>query len=665
MSDDYKKSKKGKSKLDLVDLQVSTNIAEELSEEKLASIVDGCMSGYMQDESSCSERNGQLEQAMKIAKQIKTDKTTPWPGASNVLYPLIANASISFAARTYPEIIRNGKVVECAVLGADPTGEKENRAHRISQHMSAQLLVEDPEWEGDTDRLLSVLAVIGTVFKKTYFDEYWKRNRSIMCAPDEIIVNNSIKSLETAERITHLMYMCPNDVIARMRLGIYCDLEDALTADYVSDSDDDMNTVIEQHCYLDLDDDGYKEPYIVTIHKGLQKVLRIYHRWDAQDVFLNDKGKVWRIDPTHYFTDFHFMNSPDGKYYSVGFGQLLLPINESINTTINQLLDAGTCSNMQSGLLGRGFKTKSGSLFLTPGEFKKVDVLGDDLAKNIFPMPVREPSSVLFQLLGVLIQTGKELASVSEILQGQENAQNSSPTTVLALIEQGMKVFSAIQKRVYRALKKEFGKLYRLNRLHLEDQIEYKQILRSLIISKEDYTDMDMDVIPVSDPSMSSDAQRMARAQAMMQIMPQVAPAGSQAILRNWLESLQTPEAQIQVILPPPDPNAPPSPEQIKVQMEAQQSQMGMAIEQIKADLEGHRLELQKMQTEINASDVAQRNKESEARIAKMYRDSVLEEQKVMLSAELDKLKLSVTATKEIEKAAQQMIKDQERNVGE
>lgn len=642
---------KRKSKMDLVDLQLQTNIAEKLDDETLGEILEECMEGYDQDKSSCSDRNSQLEQAMQIAKQIKQEKSTPWPGASNVLYPLIANASISFAARTYPEIIRNGKVVECAVLGKDPDGMKADRAQRISQHMSAQLLVEDPEWEGDTDRLLSVLAVMGTVFKKTFFDEYWKRNRSIMCDPDEIIVSNDIKSLETAERISHRMYMCPNDVIARCRLGIFCDVEDDLMEDY-GDSEccDDNDILIEQHCYLDLDEDGYKEPYIVTIHKGLNKVLRIYHRWDPQDVYMNDKQQVWRIDPTHYFTDFHFMNSPDGKYYSVGFGQLLLPINESINTTINQLLDAGTCSNMQSGLLGKGFKTKSGSLWLTPGEFKKVDVLGDDLAKNIFPMPVREPSNVLFQLLGILIQTGKELASVSEVLQGQEHAQNSSPTTVLALIEQGMKVFSAIQKRVYRALKKEFGKLYRLNRLHLNDQIDYKQVLNSLIISKDDYTDRDMDVIPVSDPSMSSDAQRMARAQAMMQIMPQVGPAGQQAILRNWLESLQTPESQIALILPPPDPHAPPSPEQVKAMMEQQQMQQGMAESQIKADIEGHKLELQKLQTQINQMSIEQQNRESQARIDHMLRADMLAEQTLMATTQNAQLELSIKAQGEIDK---------------
>lgn len=638
---------------DIVDIYSAKSIVDLLDEEELEEISEDVVAGFDEDKSSMSEMQEFLEEAMEIAKQVKKEKSTPWEGASNVLYPLITTASMSFAARTYPEIIRNGKVVECAVLGSDPTGEKEDRAHRISQHMSAQLLVEDPEWESDTDRLLSCLAVVGTIFKKTFYDDYFQRNRSIMCTPDSIFVNKDIKSLETCERISHIIYMSVNDVIARIRLGIFADVEEDLEK-YCDDesSDEDQDILIEQHCFLDLDDDGYKEPYIVTVHKGLEKVLRIVPRFDPENVFKNSAGKIWRIDPVHYFTDFHFLRSPDGSYHGMGFGQLLLPINDTINTTINQLLDAGKASNMQSGLLGKGFKSKSGSLYLTPGEFKKVDVSGDDIRKNVFPMPVKEPSSVLFQLLGVMIQTGKELSSVSEVLQGQAPPQNSPATTVLALIEQGMKVFSSIQKRIYGSLKKEFGKLYRLNRLYLGDQIEYKQVLRSLIISKDDYSDQDMDVIPVSDPSMSSDAQRMARARAMMEMLPMVGPAGGQAILKNWLEALQTPEAQIAVILPPPDPNAPPSPEQIKMQLQTQEMQAKIADMQMEKELKAHELDIRIKQMEINQSDVKQRNAESMARIQKMYADSVLDQQKLTVQSETDALKLSIDRVNKVDDIA-------------
>lgn len=644
---------------DIIDIYSAPSIVELLDDEFLQEIASDVIAKFNEDKESMAEMREFLSEAMEIAKQVRKEKTYPFEGASNVLYPLIATASMSFAARTYPEIIRNGKVVECVALGSDPTGEKEERAHRISQHMSAQLLVEDPEWESDTDRLLSCLSVVGTVFKKTYYDEYFQRNRSIMCTPDTIFVNKNIKSLETADRISHLIYMCANDVIARIRLGIFTDVSEELEGDENDPPEnEDTDMLIEQHTFLDLDEDGYKEPYIVTVHKGLGKVLRIVPRFDLENVFTNAKGKIWRIDPVHYFTDFHFLRSPDGSYYGIGFGQLLLPINDTINTTINQLLDAGKASNMQSGLLGKGFKSKSGSMYLAPGEFKKVDVSGDDIRKNIFPMPVREPSAVLFQLLGVMIQTGKELSSVSEILQGQAPPQNSPATTVLALIEQGMKVFSSIQKRLHSSLKKEFGKLYRLNKLYLGDQIEYKQVLNSLIISKEDYSDKDLSVIPVSDPSMSSDAQRLARARALMEILPMVGSAGGQVILKNWLEALQTPQAQIEAILPPPDPNAAPSPEQIKMMMEQQKLQMEMASKQLETDLKAHELELKQLQTKINEADVMQRNAESQARIQKMYADAVLAQQQLAVDNENDKLKMSIEATNKIEAEAKKQAKD-------
>lgn len=637
-------------KIDILALTSSTNICDLLDDDKLNEIASKVLEDYHTDYESCAEYRGTIDDAMQIAKQMAEEKTTPWPGASNVLYPLIANASISFAARTYPEIIRNGKVVECAVLGADPTGEKEDRAHRISQHMSAQLLVEDPEWESDTDRLLSCLAVVGTVFKKTYWDEYEKRNRSIMCTPDDIVVHSEIKSLETARRITHKLCMCSNDIISRIRLGIFTDISDDLS-DVDDDSDDDNDTVLEQHCYFDLDDDGYAEPYVVTVHEQLNKVLRIYRRWDPENIFVNAKDEIWRIDPVHYFTDFHFMRSPDGKYYGIGFGQLLLPINDTINSCINQLIDSGTLYNMKTGYVSREFKVKSGSQFATPGELKKTDCSADVLQKGIFMLPVGEPSTVLFQLLGVMIDTGKELASVSDIMQGQQPAQNVPATTVLALIEQGMKVFSSIQKRMYNSLKKEFGKLFRLNRLHLEDTQEYKQVMSSMIINKDDYTDQDMSVVPVSDPSMSSDAQRLARARALMEILPQVPAAGGQVILRQWLEALQTPDAMISKILPPPDPNAPPSPEQIKMQMEQQKQQLEIAEVQAKMNLQAHELDLKQQQTQINASQIAAMNQESQARIQKMFLDSVLAKEKLGADTKQNNIELAIRSVETAQKA--------------
>ncbi len=651
-----------KQKLDIVAIVSSNNIAELLDEDKLNLIGSDCVEQFEDDFASCDEYFKTIKDAMKIAKQLAGEKTTPWPGASNVMYPLIATACMSFAARTYPEIVRNGRVVQTAVLGSDPTGEKEQRAKRITDHMNAQLLVEDSEWESDMDRLLPCLAVLGTVYKKTFWDEYYRKNRSIMCQPDEVIVNNNIRSLETAKQITHILYMTRNDILARIRCGMYCDIEEVLADNenvkpQKSIFDGGTHTpendqVLECHCLLDLDDDGYDEPYIVTVHRATQKVLRIYRRFDPENVFANDAGKIYRIDPCSYFTPFFFFRSPDGTWHGSGFGQLLLPINATINATINQLIDSGTLTNLKTGFISRDFKVKSGSNFSTPGELKKVDISSEALQKGIMMLPVGEPSSVLFQLLGVMIDAGRELASVSEVLQGQALPQNAPATTTLALIEQGQVAFKAIQKRIYASLKSEFGKLYRLNRLYLDDYVEYKDVLQTLIISREDYTDQDLSVIPVADPTMSSDAQRLARAQAMLQILPMVPPAGGQIILRQWLEALSTPDALIEAILPPPDPNAPPSPEQMQVMMEQQKAQAAVAELQMNMHLKAQELDLKSKQTDLNAAQVKAQIDEANARIQKMFMDAMLEKEKLQAQYQVDSMDHSIKAIEAAAKVA-------------
>ncbi len=660
-----------KKKLDILDLHSAVNIVELLEEDQLTQLGELVVHEYDLDKESCKEWEDTNQEAMDIAQQVVDIKDTPWENAANIKFPLMTTAAIQYAARTYPEIIRNSKVVNVQVLGTDPDGSKEQRAKRISEHMSAQLLVEDPEWEAGTDKLLHSLAIVGLVFKKTYWNELEKRNCSDMIAPADLVVNKDIKSIETARRITHKICMYKNDIVSAVRFGIYDDkiLEDLMgkdnlnqrnpnkTPELSSEYKDEVHDVLEQHRYLDLDRDGYEEPYVVTVHKDSRKVLRIYRCFDLKDIKENDKGQIWKIDRIQYFTDFHFIPNPDGSFHSIGLGQLLLPINEAINTLCNQLLDAGTLSNQQNGFLARTFKTKSGSLRLSPGEFVKLDISADDLHNSILPMPVRDPSSTLFQMLGLLIQTGKELSSVSDILQGQQPAQNVPATTVLALIEQGLKVFSAIQKRLYRSLKKEFQKLYRLNGIYLDETQEYRQVLATDIITREDYSDKNLDVIPVSDPSMSSDAQRLARARAMMEMIPMLPPNGQAEVMRNWLEALQTPENQILKILP--DPNDPSSPQAQQQQQAAQQAQVEQARVMMEQQLKAEEIHIKDMQSQSQAKLNEALADESAARIKKMFMDAVLAEEALKLNNEQAHIDMSIKAVKKLDDMADQEAKAQ------
>lgn len=658
-----------KKKLDILDLYSAINVVDLLEEETLTQIGALVVHEYDLDKESCKEWQDTNDTAMEIAQQITTIKDTPWEDAANIKFPLMTTAAIQYAARTYPEIIRNSKVVNAQVLGSDPDGQKEAKAKRISEHMSAQLLLEDPEWEAGTDKLLHSLAIIGLVFKKTYWDELEKRNCSTMISPDDLIVNKDIRSIETARRITHKICMYKNDIISAVRFGIYSDtILDTLLGkdstnnrnpnkkeDLSSDYQDEIQHVLEQHRFLDLDEDGYEEPYIVTVHKESSKVLRIYRCFDLQNIHRNAKEQIWKIDRTQYFTDFHFIPNPDGSFHSIGLGQLLLPINEAINTLCNQLLDAGTLSNQQNGFLARTFKTKSGSMRLSPGEFVKLDISAADLHNSILPMPVRDPSSTLFQLLGLLIQTGKELSSVSDILQGQQPAQNVPATTVLALIEQGLKVYSAIQKRLYRSLKKEFQKLYRLNGIYLDESQNYKKVLSTAIITKEDYSDQDIDVIPVSDPSMSSDAQRLARAKAMMDMIPMLPPTGQIEVMRNWLEALQTPELQIQKILP--DPNDPNSPQAQQKAAQEQQAKIEQARLMMEQQLKAEEIHIKDIQSQSQAKLNDALADESAARIKKMFMDAVLAEEALKLDNEQAHIDMSIKAVKKLDDMAQQQSK--------
>ena len=225
--------------------------------------------------------------------------------------------------------------------------------------------------------------------------------------------------------------------------------------------------MIEQHLYLDLDGDGYQEPYVAIVHKASKQLLRLVPRFFTSSIEFSKDDKILSIKAEQYFTKYPFIPSPDGGFYDLGFGVLLGPLNSSINTIINQLIDAGTMANTAGGFLGRGIKIKGGNSSFAPNEWKPVESSGDDLRKSIVPLPVREPSQVLFTLLSLLINYGERIGGSVDILVGQNPGQNTPAETSRTMAEQGMKIFSGIFKRTYRSLRDEFRKQYRLNHLYL------------------------------------------------------------------------------------------------------------------------------------------------------------------------------------------------------
>ena len=566
-----------------------TNIAEKLDQEKLDEIGARVYEGYIEDLQSKSAWDRQVDEWVKLSAQVKEEKSYPWPKASNIKYPLLATAAMQFAARAYPSLVpANGKIVQFRVVGQDPQGAKAARADKLAKHMNYQLLEDMEDWEEEMDRLLIQLPVVGCLFKKTYFDPIRKRNVSKLVGPKDLVVNYWAASLAEAHRKTEIIAMTKNQIRAMKNAEIYLDVvlpdprnqpalpekADAHGNSPPSRVDDTFPYVIlEQHTYWDLDEDGYQEPYIITIEEQSRKVLRIVARFDSDGIITDQSGDLICIEPVEYYTKYGFIPNPDGGFYDIGFGHLLGPINESANTVINQLVDSGTLANLQAGFLGKGLRTKLGETRFQPGEWKAVNATGDDIKKQIFPLPTKEPSEVLFKLLGLLLESGKELASVAEIFTGKMPGQNTPATTTQASIEQGMKVFTAIYKRTYRSLTKEFKKIFRLNSLY-DENFEKARLILDENITKEEYDVRAYDVCPTADPMAVSTTQKEMKARALMEIIP-LGTVNIMEVTKRVLEAQEQPnlEALMQQPQPQPDPKI------IQAQIKAKETEQKMVNE--------------------------------------------------------------------------------------
>lgn len=588
------------------------NIAETLGDDVLAEMGAKVCEEYLYDKSSREQWEQNYGEALDLARQLYEKKT--WGGyeVANIKYPIIGTAAIQFNARSYGNLVKGDRYVACRVNGRDPDGKKAARGERISSHMNYQFGVEMESWDEGMDQMLITLPLIGTCFKKTYRDHNRRINQSDYVSAEDLVVNYWAKSLESAARVTHIVELSKNDVLERIRSGLFLDIEDALNEPTGRQSDtliddkgepdrsgqyvdeDAPHIFLEQHRWWDLDDDGYKEPYVVTVHKDSEQVVRVVARFDTNDVYRNEKGQIVRIEAKQYFTQYTFFPAFDGSFYRMGFGILLAPINKTVNTVINQLLDAGTLSNRQSGFIHQGLRlTKAGAtgfLRFKPGEWKYVQTPGDDIRKGILPLPIKEPSAVLFQLLGLMLEASKELASQAEVLSGEQTQPNVPATTTLALIEQGLKVYSSIYKRIYRAFRKELFKLRRLNYLYT-DADQYNRLLdtEQYQSPKLDYADFDLDITPISGSADISDIQRLIKAQALYELRGQ--GLRDEEIMRRYLEALQIDDVDALII--------PPEEQQPNIQLIITERQLA----QVDAQIQQKEREIDLKQQEVMIKD--------------------------------------------------------------
>ena len=579
------------------------NVAALLEDTELSEISQNAIRGYDGDDQSRSEWKGRNKEGMKLAMQCgEQDKTFPFPGAANVMYPLISIASIQFASRAYPNMIPGWDIVKGKVIGNDESGQKATRASRVATHMNYQINEEMPEWESETDKLLSIIPIVGCAFKETYFSPNLGRNVSVYHSPEDIVMNYKAQSIETVPRITKKYLLYRNEIIERQRAEVFLPFE-IINAEKTKEEDDNyINDVYkphlfyEQHTWLDLDGDGYAEPYILNIHADSGKVVRIVPRFKISGIKYNSKDQVQKITARNHFTKFSFLNALDGSIYDLGFGSLLGPINHTVNTTIDQLLDAGTINNCQGGFIGRnislGRGQTGGPLEIGINEWIPVNYAGDDLRKNIVPLKefMKEPSGVLFSLLGFMTQAGEKLSSVTELLMGEQTVHNEPATTSLARIEQGLKVFSSIHKRLHKSFSTEFKMLFDLNAEYMNPQYYYRivDVPEQQQVAQDDYDREDCDIIPTSSPEDVSNSQKMVKAQMLYGMKGQ--GFNDKEIDRRFIEAMQipNPEAVLEAPEPPPDP---------KIVLETEK--LDIERKKLEFEMAKYPVEMAKMQSEI------------------------------------------------------------------
>jgi chaperonin GroES len=641
----------GKTKLTLAQIVSHKNLAELLTKEELDVFGTSAVDGYHTDRGTRTSWEQKNEKAIKLALQVQEGKTFPWADCSNVKFPLLTIAALQFLARI--SIMTKGRhLAKVEFVGRDPEGRKHLQASRISEHLSLQLLEEDRNWIDSDEQAKLAASIMGAAFKKTYVDSMTGTVVSEHVPVMNLVLDYYCKDINKASRITHLLSMDENAIQSKVRQGLYLDLDlddtpgtpETNLLKQAADEAEGLQRpgesagerdILEQLCWLDLDCDGYKEPYIMCVDLASSQVLRIVARFfDAGDVHrvndaqvraiealigalpdnedrmkeqsrlekLADKlqfstdNRILSIEPVQYYTRYLFIPSPDGGVYGLGLGALLGPMNESVNTLVNQLIDSGTMSNTAGGFLGRGVKIKSGTQTFSPFEWKPVDSPGADLRNNIVPLPVRDPSNVLFSLLGMLVTYSEKISGATDIMTGVSPGQNTPAETSRNTVEQGMMLFSGIYGRMYRGFKEELSKFYEFNRLFLEYSPGFYALAKGpdAILAPDDYKSSAFRVFPAASAEAVSLTQRREKASMLHQLAANSPGFNTYLTTKNLLEAYDIdgidsyyPDPAGPMAIEPSGPDAKTALEQAKLQQALQihQDEMMLAVTELKSQL--------------------------------------------------------------------------------
>ena len=537
------------------------NIAELLDDGYLGELSTDLRGSYEEDMESRSEWEETYTKGLDQLGVKHEERSQPFEGASGVTHPLIAESVTQFQAQAYKELLPSGGPVKTQVLGLQDAA-REEQASRVKNFMNYQIMEVMEEFDPDMDQLLFYLPLSGSTFKKVYFDQAKQRAVSKFIPAQDLVVPYAASDLATASRVTHVLRMDANDVRKMQIAGVYRDVE---LSKYEEGEDevrqkideiqgtsrtytDEVFTILEMH--VDLDLEGFEDmapngeptgialPYIVTIDEGSGKILGIRRNFE-EGAGLAKK--------TQYFVHYKFM--PGLGFYGFGLIHMIGGLGRAATSILRQLIDAGTLANLPAGFKARGVRVRNDDEPLQPGEWRDIDAPGGNIRDAIIPLPYKEPSGTLAQLLGALIEGGRRFVSLADQQTGDGNTAAPVGTTV-AMLERGMKVMSAIHKRLHYSQRQEFRVLARIFRDNLPPEYPYDVEGGNRMIKAEDF-DNRVDVVPVSDPNIFSMAQRVTLAQTQLQLAqsnPQV--HNLHAAYRRMYQALEV--QNIDEILPPP-----------------------------------------------------------------------------------------------------------------
>ena len=546
------------------------NLAEFLPDDVLGSLGSELNQKYMDYSMSRKDWEKSYTQGLDLLGFKYDNRSEPFQGASGATHPVLAEAVTQFQALAYKELLPADGPVRTQILGIQ-TPEKTQQASRVKDFMNYQIMDQMKEYEPEFDSMLFHLPLAGSTFKKVYFDEVEGRAVSKFVPADDLVVPYTATSLDDAEAIIHKVKVSENDLRKQQVAGFYRDIDLSPPQDTETDvekkerelegvkksKNEDVYTLLE--CHVDLDLEGFEDvnpetnepsgiklPYIVTLEEGSREILSIRRNYEIGDP---KRNKV------QYFVHFKFL--PGLGFYGFGLIHMIGGLSRTATAALRQLLDAGTLSNLPAGFKMRGIRIRDDAQSIQPGEFRDVDAPGGNLRDSFMMLPFKEPSQTLLSLMGIVVQAGQRFASIADMQVGDGNQQAAVGTTV-ALLERGSRTMSAIHKRIYSALKNEFQLLARVFKLYLPQEYPYDVVGGQRMIKQTDFDDR-VDILPVADPNIFSQTQRISLAQTELQLAtsnPQM--HNLYQAYRNMYEALGV--KNIDSVLIKPQPPAPKDP---------------------------------------------------------------------------------------------------------